>query len=59
MRHNPPGWQERKWCGRISNRGDYDTVVDLFSDERLAADQRQRLSTLIASYEQRAIKPRR
>jgi hypothetical protein len=37
--------------GRITNRGDYDTVKDLISDEQLTAEQRRRLDSMLGAYE--------
>ncbi len=38
-------------AGRIRNRGDYETVTDLISDERLTTAQRKRLGALLGAYE--------
>lgn len=40
--------------GRISNRGDYDTVTDLLSDEQLTVAQRKRLDAMLGAYESRS-----
>jgi hypothetical protein len=48
--------------GRITNRGDYDTVTDLVSDvsnERFSRAQQAQLGSMLGAYEQSALRPRR
>lgn len=42
--------------GRITNRGDYETVTDLLCDEHLTAAQRNRLDAMLGAYEARQVR---
>ena len=45
--------------GKITTRGDYETVTDLISDERFSAAEKAQLGALLAAYESSARRPRR
>ena len=44
--------------GRITNRGDYETVTDLMGEDRFSADEKKRLSAMLGAYEAAAVRPR-
>lgn len=45
--------------GKITSRGDYETVTDLISDERLSPAQKAKLGALLAAYESAGTRRRR
>lgn len=45
-------------AGRITSRGDYETVTDLIGEARLSARDRNRLSAMLGAYETAAVRRR-
>jgi ketosteroid isomerase-like protein len=45
--------------GKITNRGDYETITDLISDERFSEAEKAKLGALLAAYESKSVPRRR